>query len=141
MSQAMSWDDAVARLTAPGGIFALTQAEVRGQQLTVFERAPASLRAVFGAARSRADLPFLVYEDECLSFGETSARIAEIGALLVERFGVQPGDRVAIAMRNYPEWILGFAASRRSRHRRLTQRLWTSDDGCLIGLETRRSKL
>ncbi len=30
--------------------------------------------------------------------------------LLVERYGVGPGDRVAIGMRNYPEWVIAFAA-------------------------------
>ena len=33
-----------------------------------------------------------------------------LGALLVERYGIVPGDRVAIAMRNYPEWVLGYWA-------------------------------
>ena len=33
-----------------------------------------------------------------------------MAALLVDRYGVQPGDRVAIGMRNYPEWVIGFAA-------------------------------
>src|SRR5262245_32834262 len=33
-----------------------------------------------------------------------------LAAALVHRFGVAPGDRVAIAMRNYPEWITAFAA-------------------------------
>ncbi|MFM8713297.1 MAG: AMP-binding protein, partial [Actinomycetota bacterium] len=29
---------------------------------------------------------------------------------LVERYGVVKGDRVAVAMRNYPEWCMSFAA-------------------------------
>ena len=110
MTQAMSWDDAVATLTAPGGFFALTKAEVRGQQLTVFERAPKSLRAIFAGARSRADMPFLVYEDERLSFAEVMSRVDGLAAALVDRYGVGRGDRVAIAMRNYPEWVMSFAA-------------------------------
>ena len=38
------------------------------------------------------------------------ARVDALGALLVERYGVGPGDRVAIGMRNYPEWVVAFAA-------------------------------
>ena len=33
-----------------------------------------------------------------------------LGYALVHHFGVKPGDRVGIAMRNYPEWIISFAA-------------------------------
>jgi long-chain acyl-CoA synthetase len=137
----MSWDDAVATLTAPGGFVALTKAEVRGQQLTVFERAPKSLRAIFAGARSRADMPFLVYEDERWSFGQTNARMAEIAALLVERFGVQPGDRVAIAMRNYPEWILGFAAITSIGAIAVCLNAWWTTDELAYGLEDSGSKV
>ncbi len=28
----------------------------------------------------------------------------------MERYGVGPGDRVAVAMRNYPEWVLSYWA-------------------------------
>jgi long-chain acyl-CoA synthetase len=33
-----------------------------------------------------------------------------LGAALVSRYGIAAGDRVAIAMRNYPEWVVAFAA-------------------------------
>ena len=33
-----------------------------------------------------------------------------LGAALVDRYGIKVGDRVAIGMRNLPEWILSFAA-------------------------------
>ena len=105
-----SWEEALAELCAPGAPFALTPAVVGGQPLTVFERTPPSLRALFDSARRRGDQLFLVYEDERWTFRETMARADAIGALLAGRFGVRPGDRVAIAMRNYPEWIFAFAA-------------------------------
>ena len=38
------------------------------------------------------------------------ATIDATASLLVERYGVAPGDRVAIGMRNYPEWVTTFAA-------------------------------
>jgi long-chain acyl-CoA synthetase len=61
-------------------------------------------------ARSRGDQTFLVYEDETWSFAETMRHVDALAAALVHRFGVAPGDRVAIAMRNYPEWIVAFGA-------------------------------
>jgi len=106
----MSWDEAVAAVTGPGGPFEIVEADVQGQRLRVFEKTPPSLRALFGAARARGEATFLVYEDERWSFAEVMAKADALGAALVERFGVRPGDRVAIAMRNYPEWVVAFAA-------------------------------
>ncbi len=106
----MSWEEAVAAITGPGGPFELVEQEVRGQKLRVFRRTPPSLRELFAVARARGDETFLVYEDERLSFAEVMTRVDALGAALVGRYGVRPGDRVAIAMRNYPEWVISFAA-------------------------------
>jgi long-chain acyl-CoA synthetase len=106
----LSFDEACAQVTGPGQIFEIGEADVRGHTQRVFVNAPGSLRDLFATLGLRGDETFLVYEDERLSFGEVSQLIGATGALLVDRYGVQPGDRVAIAMRNYPEWIIAFAA-------------------------------
>jgi len=106
----LSFSDACAQVTGPGQIFEITDAEVRGHDQRVFANAPGSLRDLFAGLAAKGDDPFLVYEDERLSFTDVSQAIGAAGALLVDRYGVQPGDRVAIAMRNYPEWIIAFAA-------------------------------
>jgi len=53
---------------------------------------------------------FIVYEDEDWTFAEVMQEVDALGHALVHHYGVQPGDRVGIAMRNYPEWIISFAA-------------------------------
>ncbi|RIL00838.1 MAG: fatty acid--CoA ligase [Proteobacteria bacterium] len=106
----MRWDEAVAAATGPGGPFEIAEADVLGRRTKVFAKAPPSLRALFDGARSRGGEIFLVYEDERWSFAETMAKVDALGAALVARYGVAPGDRVAIAMRNYPEWVVAFAA-------------------------------
>jgi len=105
-----TWDQAVAAVTGPGGPFEIVETDVQGQRLRVFKNTPPSLRALFGAARARGDATFLVYEDERWSFADVMAKADALGAALAERYGVRPGDRVAIAMRNYPEWVVAFAA-------------------------------
>ena len=105
----MTWNEAVAAVTAPGAPFEIVEVELAGRRVRVFKNGPPSLRALFDAARGRGDTPFLVYEDESWSFADTMARVDALGAALVAR-GVRPGDRVAIAMRNYPEWVVSFAA-------------------------------
>jgi long-chain acyl-CoA synthetase len=105
-----TWSEAVATITGPGGPYEIVEAEVAGQRLRVFRNAPPSLRAVFEGARKRGAATFLVYEDERWSFADVMAAVDALAAALVERYGVRPGDRVAIAMRNYPEWVVAFAA-------------------------------
>jgi long-chain acyl-CoA synthetase len=106
----MTYEEAVAEVTAPGSPFATSTAEIGGHTYTVFTHTPPSLRALFDLARARGDRTFLVYEDERWSFAEFVARIDALAAALVTRYGIAKGDRVAIAMRNYPEWIVSFAA-------------------------------
>ena len=104
----LSRDEAIAHATAPGQAHELANQLIDGRALRVFVQAPRSLRAMF--EDSASDLPFLVYQDESHSFAESWAQASRIGHVLVHRCGVKKGDRVAISMRNYPEWIFAFTA-------------------------------
>jgi long-chain acyl-CoA synthetase len=99
---------AIAALTAPGEPYELTEVEQFGVMVRAFRNAPATLRAHFEAARSAET--FVVYEDERYSFEETWQMASRVATILHEEFGVVHGDRVAISMRNYPEWIFAFMA-------------------------------
>ena len=99
---------ALAALTAPGEPYELEDVELYGRTCRAFRHAPPTLRDLFD--ESRSDLPFLVYDDERLSFEKAWGEACRLGALLVEQYGVRHGDRVAISMRNYPEWIIAFMA-------------------------------
>ena len=106
--QSMPRAQAIAELTAPGQPYELVDEVVRGRALRVFRNAPASLRALFESSAS--ELPFLTYEDERYTFAQAWQGASRIAQVLVQQCGVGHGDRVAIAMRNYPEWILAFTA-------------------------------
>jgi long-chain acyl-CoA synthetase len=106
----LSFQDAAAQVTAPGERFETTTIDIDGIETTIFKNAPQNLRQIFDTARARGDQTFLVYEDERWSFADTMASVDGLAAALVDHFGVQKGDRVAIAMRNYPEWVISFAA-------------------------------
>ncbi len=99
---------AIAALTAPGQPYELEQVELYARTCRAFRRAPPSLRELFDASRS--GLPFFVYDAERLSFEDAWSEACRIGTLLVSQYGIQPGDRVAISMRNYPEWVTAFMA-------------------------------
>ncbi len=105
---AISRQAALAALTGSGQPYELEQVQAHGAPVRAFKNAPVSLRAMYEAAAS--DLPFIVYEDERLSFNEVWDIACKIGQVMVEQYGVSKGDRVAISMRNYPEWIIAFSA-------------------------------
>ena len=101
--------DAFARITAVGEPYELVDREdIRGPVQT-FVNAPTSLRQVYEDAVS--DVEFVVAEDQRWTFAEFWNDAAIIGHLLVHELGVRKGDRVAISMRNYPEWMLAFTAA------------------------------
>jgi long-chain acyl-CoA synthetase len=95
-------------LTGPGAPFEIEEREIRGIRTRVWKQAPPSLRSVLELSRLHGDRAFLVYEDERSSFEEHFRQCAQLARLLVERFQVRKGDRVAIAMRNFPEWSVAF---------------------------------
>lgn len=96
-------------LTGPGGAFEMADTDVLGRTMRVYRNAPASVREVWLATAQFADRPYLVYQDERLTYGEVHGRVNALTAWLWAR-GVRPGDRVAIAMRNYPEWLMSYWA-------------------------------
>ncbi len=100
--------EAIARLTAPGQPFELELQELYGKPCRTFKNSPSTLRELFEASRS--DLDFVVYEHERYPFEEVYLSACKIAALLVDEYGIVRGDRVAISMRNYPEWITSFMA-------------------------------
>src|SRR4051812_5123181 len=107
-STGISYADAIATVTAAGGPLEIGHREIFGIDHLVFVNAPRNLGQLFQAAP--ADSTFLVYEDETYTFGQVREQFAALGAALVDRYGVAKGDRVAVAMRNFPEWIIAFAA-------------------------------
>ena len=107
---AKSFDEALAETTAPGQMFEVIDVEIDGVSQRVFKNAPKNLAEFFAAARGSEET-FIVYEDERWSFGQTMEHVDALAAAFVTEFGIQKGDRIGIAMRNLPEWIIAFAAA------------------------------
>ena len=99
-------------LTAPGERFEIDVVEIAGRATKVWRHAPNDLGALLdrGAALD-PDRDLLVLRDERLSHREHRNRALQVARALVEDFGVRKGDRVAIAMRNVPEWSIAFFAT------------------------------
>ncbi len=92
-------------LTAPGAPFEIVEIPVRGNNIRMYKNAPPSVRELWLSTAAYGDRDYLVYENDRLTYAQAHAQVNAIAAWLFVQ-GVQPGDRVAIAMRNYPEWML-----------------------------------
>ncbi len=99
---------AIAAVTAPGQPYELQTMDVAGLTQRVYVNAPPTLRDLY--EQNLSDNDFLVYEDERLTYAEGYREAARIAHVLVHQYGIGRGDRVAISMRNYPEWIVAFKA-------------------------------
>lgn len=91
--------------------FEIVEADVRGVRTRVFKHAPADLRTVWDGSAAHGAKDYLVFRDERLTFADAHRHVAALAQRLRESYGVEPGDRVAIASRNYPEWATAFWAA------------------------------
>jgi long-chain acyl-CoA synthetase len=99
-----------AELLADGSPFAVTESVVGGVSLKTFAAAPANMRQVWESSSAGfGDRLYVVYEDEHYTYAEISGDVRALAHYLHDQ-GVGAGDRVAIAMRNYPEWITAYWA-------------------------------
>lgn len=95
-------------LIGPGGQFEVEETVLDGVPLRVFVRAPRTILDTFAMGVTHADLVHLVHDDERLTFADVRAQAFALAEQLRTTFGVRRGDRVAIAMRNLPEFVIGF---------------------------------
>jgi len=107
---AMSIAEANRIITAPGMPCEIEELVIRGVPTRVWKNSPPSLRSVAEASRAHGDRIFLVHEDERVSYEGFLRAVAAFAHELAEA-GVIKGDRVAIIMRNIPEWPVAFYAA------------------------------
>jgi len=107
---AMSIAQAHALLTAPGAPGEMEEVMIRGVKTRAWKNLPPSLRSVVELSRAHGEKIFLVYEDERVSFEAFHRAVAALARQL-QADGVGKGDRVAVIMRNLPEWVVAFYAA------------------------------
>jgi len=107
---AMSVQQAYALITQPGTPGEMEEVEIRGVKTRTWKNAPPTLRDTLVMGRAHGEKTFMVHEDERVSF-EAFYRAVTVFAAELTAKGVQKGDRVAIVMRNLPEWPVAFYAA------------------------------
>ena len=101
-----AWDE----LTAPGAPFAWSVTDVRGVPTRTYDAAPPNMAQVWAGSIVHGDADYLVYQDERISYAEAHKAVDALAAHLSD-IGVGHGDRVALALRTYPEWALAYWAT------------------------------
>ncbi len=137
----LSYDEAAAQITAPGERFETGEIVVRGVTYTAFTTTPATMRDLFDLTRGYGPTTFLVYEDESYTYDEVFTAADGLGATLQQRYGVVKGDRVAIAMRNFPEWIMAYLATLSIGAVCVSMNAWWTADELSYGLEDSGAKV
>lgn len=105
------WQTAWRQLIAPGAPFEVVTPEDGGARY--FRHAAHDLLEVIDAGRGHGDREFLIWQSQRLTFKQYFDQVDRLAEQMIAHFGLQPGERVAIAMRNQPAWLVAFAAVQR----------------------------
>ncbi len=96
----------------PEGKVFLKEGVVDGVKMKLYANAPETIRdIVLMTDAEYGDRDFLVYEDERVTYHTNMLAVQHLAKALVETYGINKGDRVAIIMRNYPQWPVAFLAA------------------------------
>jgi len=94
----------------PGSPFEVQAAEINGVTYKHFTNAPTNLHDLVAPARDCGAQEFIAYLDERWSFDDFFERADQLAYQLTNQLQISKGQHVAIAMRNYPEWLVAFTA-------------------------------
>lgn len=121
-------------LTGADAPFEVEEIEVRGSPTRVFKQAPPTLREIWLSSLAHSGNDYLVYGEERWSYADAHRDVAAIANWMLHE-GIKPGDRVAIAMRNYPEWLMIYWACVSCGVAAVGINAWWVEDELEYGLE------
>ena len=109
MTDAVTREHALGELSGEGEDYELVEGTVFGRPCRLFKNGPKTLRELY--EQNLSDETFIVYENERLSYRQTYEMASRVAQMMVSEYEITSGDRVAISMRNFPEWIIAFCAT------------------------------
>jgi len=104
----MTPEAAVAHVISTNPTFAIAPTVIRGVTYKAFQNVPGTIPMLMHAGMAQHEggaADYLLYEGERWTYGAFCAEVRRVAQVLRGRFGIGQGDRVAIAMRNYPELL------------------------------------
>ncbi|MCX4725990.1 class I adenylate-forming enzyme family protein [Streptomyces sp. NBC_01306] len=127
-----------ATLCAPGAPFAVVAAE---DGSPVYASGPRTLREFVEAVWAFGDQPFLVAESGTYTYGEFFAAASALARRFVDVYGLLPGDRAVVAMRNHPEWQIAFWAAELAGLVAVPLNAWWTEDEFTYALDDCRPRV
>mgnify|MGYP001296499540 CR=1 FL=1 len=109
MTDAVTREQALGKLSGEGEDYELVEGTVFSRPCRLFKNGPKTLRELY--EQNLSDETFIVYENERLSYRQTYEMASRVAQMMISEYGITSGDRVAISMRNFPEWIIAFCAT------------------------------
>ncbi|MFF8291010.1 class I adenylate-forming enzyme family protein [Streptomyces sp. NPDC016309] len=130
--------DPGARLTAPGAPFAVVTTE-DGRR--VYADGPRTLREFVEVTWAYGERPFLVADSRTYTYGEFFAAACALARRFTDVYGLRPGDRAVVAMRNHPEWQVAFWAAQLAGLVAVPLNAWWTEDEFTYALDDCRPRV
>ena len=102
----MDFNQAVQQILNTDELFQTENVEIRGTTYKAFNKVPPDLKELLEYGKKvREWEEFIVYEKEKISYLDFCNQVSKLSSFLQKEVGIKKGDKVAIAMRNYPEYL------------------------------------
>lgn len=137
---AKSLDEIREILCAPGQRFEMETVDVNGVPTRDWKNGVHTLRELAMQGRTHGDHLFTIYEDERVSF-DSWFRATSAFARKLQELGIKKGDRVALAMRNLPEWPVAYFAAVSIGAIIVPLNAWWTGSELAFGIENSGSKV
>ena len=135
----LKFDAVLAAVTGPGGRIQLGRDDQGRAIVTNFPPTLPSFFDIFCALNGATVA--VVAEDERLTFADLNTHATALAKALISGFGIVKGDRVAIAMRNAPAWIVAYMAVLKAGGIATLVNGWWQPDELKHGLELAEPRL
>jgi long-chain acyl-CoA synthetase len=134
-------EDTVADMTRAGGSFELNEVQVAGVNYRNYATMPENLGGYYKFMLAHGEKVFAVYQDERHTFAEAYQYSGEFAVALLENYGIQKGDRVAILARNSPQWLMAFMGSTAAGAVAVPMNSWWTTEELDYGFEDSGAKV
>ena len=109
----MTPEEAVHHVITTNPTFELHQVDVRGVTFKAFKNIPPTVPGLLSAGWAQhgdGQLEYLAYEGESQTYAEFTSGVNKLAHEMRDELGLGQGDRVAVAMRNYPDLLMSVLA-------------------------------
>ena len=103
----MNFEDATKYLMKTDNLFSVSKRYINNVEYKVLKNIPKNLIELLTYAENKlSGKTYIVYNDRRITFDDYLNKVNLLSKCLVGRYKISPGDRVAIAMRNCPEYLI-----------------------------------